>query len=88
MKTSVKFNVKGVEFDVKFEGSVRELAGINTAMVNGTREWLDLFAERGDQMFNMLDRAIDRVSITNKKIILAEKEDKDFRDILNGNYKK
>ena len=88
MKTNMKFEIKGVQVSVEFEGSVRELMGINTAMVKGTQEWIDFFSKEGDHIFNMLDRAIDRSSITSKKVILAEKENKDFEAILNGNYKK
>lgn len=83
MKTNMKFNVKGVEVSVEFEGSVRELMGINTAMVVGTKEWLDLFQERGNQIFDLVDVAVDRAKQTSKRVIVAEKEVEDFNKIIN-----
>lgn len=83
MKTNFKMNIKGVEVSVEFEGSVRELMGINTAMVVGTKEWLDLFSERGDQMFNMLDKAVDRAAETSKRVMIKDNELKNLEKIIN-----
>lgn len=88
MKMTAKTNIKGVAVEFTFEGSIKEMMAVNTATVKAAQEWINFFSKEGDHIFNMLDRAIDRASITSKKVILAEKEDKDFRDILNGNYKK
>ena len=87
MKTNMKFNVKGVEVSVEFEGSVRELMGINTAMVVGTKELLDLFQERGNQIFDLVDAAVERAAETSKKVIVKEKEIKDFENIINPKKK-
>lgn len=83
MKTNMVMNVKGVEVKVEFEGSIKELMGINTAMIQGTREWLDLFQQRGNQIFDLIDAAIDRSKETSKKVILAEKEVNDFDKVIN-----
>ena len=83
MKTNMVMNVKGVEVKVEFEGSIKELMAVNTAMVVGTKEWLDLFQERGNQIFDLIDAAIDRSKQTSKKVILADKEVNDFEKIIN-----
>ena len=87
MKTNMVMNVKGVEVKVEFEGSIKELMAVNTAMVVGTKEWLDLFQERGNQIFDLIDAAIDRSKQTSKKVILADKEVSDFDRIINPKKK-
>lgn len=88
MKMTANTEIKGVKIELTFEGSIKELMAVNTATVKAAQEWVNFFSKEGDHIFNMLDRAIDRSSITSKKVILAEKENKDFEAILNGNYKK
>lgn len=83
MKTNVKFNVKGMQIEMSFEGSVSEMAKINTAMISGTKEWLDLFEERGNQIFDLIEAAVDRSKDLSKKVILADKEVNDFNNIIN-----
>lgn len=83
MKTTMNFEVKGVKVEMQFEGSIKELMGINTAMVTGTKEWLDLFQSRGNQIFDLVDAAVDRAKQTSKKVIVAEKEVEDFNKIIN-----
>lgn len=83
MKTNVNFEIKGVRVEMQFEGSIKELMAVNTAMVVGTKEWLDLFQQRGNQIFDLIDAAIDRSVETSKKVILAEKEVNDFEKIIN-----
>ena len=87
MKTNMVMNIKGVEVKVEFEGSIKELMAVNTAMVVGTKEWLDLFQERGNQIFDLIDAAIDRSKQTSKKVILADKEVSDFDRIINPKKK-
>lgn len=83
MKMTAKTTIKGIGIEFTFEGSIKELMAVNTATVKATKEWVEFFAKEGDHIFNMLDRAIDRSSITSKKVILVEKENKDFEKIIN-----
>lgn len=83
MKTTMKFEIKGVQVEMQFEGSIKELMALNTSMVQGSKEWLDLFQSRGNQIFDLLDHAVDRSKDLSKKIILADKEVNDFNNIIN-----
>lgn len=87
MKTTINTEIKGVKMEVTFEGSIKEMMAINTAMVVGTKEWLDLFQSRGNQIFDLLDAAIERVGNSEKKLYSKEKEVKHFKSIVDKNLK-
>lgn len=87
MKTTINTEIKGVKFEVTFEGSIKELLAVNTAMVRGTEEWIDLFNNRGHQIFDLIDAAVERSKQTSKKVILADKEVNDFDRIINPKKK-
>lgn len=87
MKTTLKTNIKGAEITMEFEGSIKELFALNTSMVAASKEWLDLFQERGNQIFDLINAAIDRSAETSKKVILKDKEVNDFDKIVNPKKK-
>ena len=87
MKTTMKFNVKGIEMEIVFEGSIKELMGINTACVKGVEEWMDLAHRRGDELFDMINHGIERAGNIEKKIHSKEKEVKYFKSIIDKNMK-
>lgn len=83
MKTSVNFEVKGVKVNMEFEGSIKEMMSLNTAMVKGSKEWLDFFQQEGNRIFYLLDKAVDRAAETNKNTMIKEKEVRDFEKFIN-----
>ena len=83
MKMTAKTNIKGVSVEFTFEGSIKEMLAVNTGMVTATKEWLDLFQSEGNRMFDLLDKAVDRVTETNKRIMIKDKELKNFEKIIN-----
>ena len=83
MKTNVKFEIKGVQVEMAFEGSIKELMALNTSMVVGSKEWLKFFDEEGNHIFNLIDAAIDRAKVTSMKVKMAEKELDDLGKIIN-----
>ena len=87
MKTTLKTNVKGIEISMEFEGSVKELFSLNTSMVTATKEWLDLFEFRGNQIFDLVEAAVERSGNLEKKVYSKEKEVKHFKSIIDKNMK-
>lgn len=87
MKTTLKTNIKGIELTMEFEGSIKELMALNTSMVIGTKEWLDLFESRGNQIFDLVEAAIERSGNLEKKVYSKEKEVKHFKSIVDKNMK-
>lgn len=83
MKTSVNFEVKGVKVNMEFEGSIKEMMSLNTAMVKGSKEWLDFFQQEGNRIFYLLDKAVDRAAETNKNTMIKDKEVRDFEKMIN-----
>lgn len=82
MKTKMTFEVKGVQVNMEFEGSIKELMALNTSMVKGSKEWLGFFEEEGNRIFYLIDKAVDRSAETSKKVMLKEKEMRDFEKII------
>lgn len=82
MKTTMKFNVKGNEVVIDFEGSLTEFIGINKEIIRSTKETLDAIDERKEQAMTLLDYAVERVGNSYKKFIVKEKEVKDFENII------
>lgn len=82
MKMTANTEIKGIKVELTFEGSIKELMAVNTATIKATQEWVEFFGKNGDRIFNMLERAVDRTADLNKKVILKEKEEEDFRRII------
>ena len=83
MKTSVNFEIKGVKVEMTFEGSVSEMVKMNTAMISGTKEWLDFFQQEGNRIFYLIDKAVERSAETSKNVMIKDKEVRDFEKFIN-----
>ena len=83
MKTSANFEIKGVKVEMTFEGSVSEMVKMNTAMISGTKEWLDFFQQEGNRIFYLIDKAVERSAETSKNVMIKDKEVRDFEKFIN-----
>lgn len=84
MKTNFKMNIKGVEVEVGFEGSVREFAGLNKAMIESIKDCAELFSiENQDKVYDAVSYAINRSAVIQKRIMVVDKELKDFEAKIN-----
>ena len=83
MKTTINAEIKGVKMEVTFEGSIKELMAVNTAMVVGSREWINFFKEEGNAIFDLIDAAVERSKQTTMKVEMAQKEIDSFKKIIN-----
>lgn len=84
MKTNFKMNIKGVEVEVGFEGSIKEFAGLNREMINSIKDCAELFSiENQNKIYDAVDYAINRVATIQKRTIVVDKELRDFEAKIN-----
>lgn len=87
MKMTTKTNIKGMEIELTFEGSIKELMAVNTATVAAAKEWVSFFAKEGDHICDMVEHGIERGGDIEKRIYSKEKEIKYFKSVIDKNMK-